>query len=170
VLPQEPQLLVSVCRSLQASGVVPQREEVEPEHGQTVSVAVAISVIVAVGVIVRVVEGTVTNSVSVNSMVVVVDVIVVKVMVSKYVETVVKSSVACVIPRQPHAVEMVSQAYPVRRAMGALSQVGLGARVGVIVGVVKIAEEAVGPPVGSTVELPDTCGTGIREEAVAPPP
>jgi hypothetical protein len=71
VLPQEPQLLVSLCRSLQVSGVVPQREEVGAEQGHVVAVTRAVSVSVDVGAMVRVVAGTVRDKVSVSSVMVV---------------------------------------------------------------------------------------------------
>jgi hypothetical protein len=164
VLPQEPQLAVSVCRSLQVSGVVPQREEVGAEHGQTVSVAMAVSVRVVEGVSVRVVAGTVVKTVSVRVVIVVMDMVAVVKTASVKVVVVVISSVAGARPRQPHAVEIASQAKPVRSAVGAISQDGLGAGVGsgvgvvsvvrgvgagvMVRGVVKITEDVAGPPVG----------------------
>jgi hypothetical protein len=97
----------------------------------------------------------------------------------------VTSSVADASPRQPHAVEIASQAKPVRSAVGAVSQDGRGAGVGVGVGVVsvvrgvgagvmlrgvvEVTEDAVEPPVGWTVELLETSGAEILEEAVTPP-
>jgi hypothetical protein len=71
VFPQAPQLLLSLWRSLQVSGVVPQREEAEPEQGQLVAVAVSVAVTVSVGVMVAVASGTVVKTVSVNWVVVV---------------------------------------------------------------------------------------------------
>lgn len=71
VLPQKPQLLVSVWRSLHVSGVVPQRDEVEPGHGHEVDVTRAVSVIVDVGAKVMVAAGTVRERVSVSSVIVV---------------------------------------------------------------------------------------------------
>ena len=71
VLPHEPQLAVSVWRSRQVSGVVPQREEVEPEQGHVVAVTRAVSVSVDVGARVSVVAGTVRERVSVSSVMVV---------------------------------------------------------------------------------------------------
>jgi hypothetical protein len=59
VLSQEPQFCVSVCRSRQVSGAVPQREDVKPEQGHEVAVMKAVSVMVDVGERVRVVAGTV---------------------------------------------------------------------------------------------------------------
>lgn len=67
VLPQVPQLAVSLVRSLQVSGVVPQRDEVAPEQGQTVAVAVAVVVTVTEGVTVSVAAGTVVKTVSVST-------------------------------------------------------------------------------------------------------
>jgi hypothetical protein len=49
---------------------------------------------------------------------------------------VIKSSVAEGRPRQPQAAEMVSQEYPLRRAVGAVSQDGSGVGAGVTIGVV----------------------------------
>jgi hypothetical protein len=175
VLPQEPQLLTSDWRSLQVSAVVPQREEVEPEHGQTVAVAVAVAVTVEEGDSVRVTSGTVVYSVSVSVVVVVIIIVSVKKTASLKVVVEVTSSVAGTSPRQLQAALTASQAKPVRRAVGAVSQDGLGVGVGVTIGevviedVVEITEEAVGPPVGMMVELPETCGNGILEEAVTPP-
>lgn len=169
MLPHVPQLLRSVWRFLQVSGVVPQREDVEPEHGQTDAVAVAVAVVVEEGDSVRVASGTVVNSVSVSVVVVVMSIASVTKEVSVKVVVEVTSSVADARPRQPHAAETASQANPVRRAVGAVSQDGLGAGVGVIIGeVVKMTDEAVGPPVGMMVELLETCGTEILEEAVTP--
>lgn len=169
VLPQEPQLLTSDWRSLQVSGVVPQREEVEPEHGQTDAVAVAVAVVVEEGDSVRVASGTVVKCVSVNVVVVVMSMASVTKEVSVKVVVEVTSSVADARPRQPHAALTASQGNPVRRAVGAVSQDGLGAGVGVTIGeVVKMTDEAVGPPVGMMVELLETCGTEIREEPVTP--
>ena len=71
VLPQETQLLVSLRRSLQVSGVVPQRDEVEPEQGHDVAVTRTSSVTVELGASVRVVAGTVRDKVSVSSAIVV---------------------------------------------------------------------------------------------------
>ena len=154
---------------------LPQRVEVEPEHGQMVAVAVAIAVTVEEGDSVTVVPGTVVNSVSVNVVVVVYSMAWVTKITSVRVVVEVTSSVAEASPRQPQAAEMVSQAKPVRSAVGAVSQDGLGVGVGVtiedvmIVDVVKITAEAVGPPVGTTVELPEMCGTRNLEGAVTPP-
>jgi hypothetical protein len=185
VLPQEPQLAVSVCRSLQVSGVRPQRAEVGAEHGQTVSVAMAVSVRVVEGVSVRVVAGTVVKTVSVKVVIVVMDIVAVVKTASVKVVVVVASSVAGASPRQPHAAESASQAKPVRSAVGAVSHDGRGAGVGVGVGVVsvvrgvgagvmlrgvvEITEDAVGLSVGCTVELLETSGVEILEEAVTPP-
>jgi hypothetical protein len=72
VLPQEPQFEVSVWRSRQVSGVVPQREEVGVEQGHVVAVMRAVSVMVDVGERVRVVAGTVRDKVSVSSVIVVI--------------------------------------------------------------------------------------------------
>jgi len=152
------------------SGEVPQRVEVEPEHGQTVSVAVAYNVTVTEGDSVRVASGTVVNSVSVSVEVVVSSMASVTKEVSVKVVVEVTSSVAGARPRQPQAAETASQANPVRSAVGAVSQEGLGAGAGVIIGdVVKITDEAVGPLVGMMVELLEMCGTGIPEEVVTPP-
>jgi len=155
---------------LQVSGVVPQRVEAEPEHGQTDAVAVAVAVVVEEGDSVRVASGTVVNSVSVNVVVVVTSMASVTKETSVKVVVEVTSSVAGARPRQPHAALTASQANPVRRAVGAVSQDGLGVGVGVIIGeVVKKTDEAVGSPVGRMVELLETCGTGILdEEAVTP--
>jgi hypothetical protein len=59
VLPQAPQLAGSSRRLLHVSGVVPQRDGVEPEQGQTVVVAVAIVMTVVDGVTVSVAAGAV---------------------------------------------------------------------------------------------------------------
>ena len=167
MLPQEPQLLTSDWRSLQVSGVAPQRVEVEPEHGQTNAVAVAVAVVVEEGDSVRVASGTVVNSVSVSVVVVVMSMASVTKEVSVRVVVEVTSSVADARPRQPHAAETASHAKPVRRAVGAVSQDGLGA--GVMIGeVVKMTDEAVGPAVGRIVELLEICGTGTLDEAVTP--
>lgn len=167
MLPQEPQLLTSDWRSLQVSGVVPQRVEVEPEHGQTNAVAVAVAVVVEEGDSVIVASGTVVNSVSVSVVVVVMSMASVTKEVSVRVVVEVTSSVADVRPRQPHAAETASHAKPVRRAVGAVSQDGLGA--GVMIGeVVKMTDEAGGPAVGRIVELLEMCGTGTLDEAVTP--
>jgi hypothetical protein len=141
--------------------------EVVPEHGQTDAVAVAVSVVVETGDSVRVASGTVVNSVSVRVVVVVMSMASVTKEVSVRVVVEVTSSVADARPRQPHAAETASQANPVRRAVGAVSQDSLGA--GVMIGeVVKMTDEAVGPAVGRVVELLETCGTEILEEAVTP--
>lgn len=71
MFPHEPQLPVSFWRSLQVSGVLPQREEMEPEQGHEVSVTRALSVTVEVGAKVRVEAGTVRKTVSVSSVTVV---------------------------------------------------------------------------------------------------
>ena len=71
VLPQVPQLEVSVWRSRQVSGVVPQREEVGAEQGHEVAVTRSSSVTVELGLRVRVVAGTVSEMVSVSSVMVV---------------------------------------------------------------------------------------------------
>lgn len=79
----------------------------------------------------------------------------------------VTSSVVGARPRQSQAASMVAQAKPVRTAVGATSQDGLGAGVGVTIGaVVRITEEAEIDPVGSTVELLETIGCGILEDPV----
>jgi hypothetical protein len=67
VLPQVPQLEVSVWRSRHVSGVVPQREDVGPEQGHEVAVTRRSSVTVELGLRVRVVAGTVREMVSVSS-------------------------------------------------------------------------------------------------------
>jgi hypothetical protein len=137
------------------------------------------------GVSVRVVAGTVVKTVSVRVVIVVMDMVAVVKTASVKVVVVVTSSVAGASPRQPHAEKIESQAKPVRSAVGAVSQDGRGAGVGVGVGVVsvvrgvgagvmlrgvvKITEDAVGPPVGWTVELLETIGVVILEEAVRPP-
>lgn len=136
----------------------------------------AVSVTVAEGVSVSVVAGTVVKTVSVSVVMVVTDMVSVMVSVSVKVAVEVTSSVAWASPRQPHAVEIASQAKPVRSAVGAASQDGLGA--GVMVGViredvVKITEEAVGPAVGWIVELLEMellgrSGVEILEDAVTP--
>jgi hypothetical protein len=72
MLLQTPQLAVSVWRSRQVSGVVPQRKEVGAEQGHEVAVTRAVSVSVDVGARVTVVAGTVRERVSVSSVVVVI--------------------------------------------------------------------------------------------------
>jgi len=137
VLPHEPQLEVSVCRSLQVSGVLPQREEAEPEHGHDVAVTRTSSVTVELGVRVRVVAGTVMEIVSVSSVIVVMSMASVVYAASVKVVVEVKSSVAEGSSRHSQAAERVSQEKPVRRAVGAVSQDGSGVGTGVMAGVVE---------------------------------
>ena len=137
VLPHEPQLEVSVCRSLHVSGVVPQREGVGFEQGHDVAVTRTSSVTVELGVSVRVVAGTVMVIVSVSSVVVVMSIASVVYTASVKVVVEVKSSVAEGRPRHSQAAERVSQEKPVRRAVGAVSQDGSGVGTGVAAGVVE---------------------------------
>ena len=147
--------------------MAPQRVDVELEHGQMVAVVVVVAVVVDIGVSITLALGTVVNSVSVSVVVVVMSKASVTKEVSVRVVVEVTSSVADARPRQPHAAETASHAKPVRRAVGAVSQDGLGA--GVMIGeVVKMTDEAVGPAVGRVVELLGPCGTDILEEAVTP--
>lgn len=101
------------------------------------------------------------DSVSVSRVPVVTVVVVVVKIVLVIVVVDVTSSVVGESPRQPHAALMVSQANPVRTAVGAASQDGLGtgAGVGVTIGaVVRIMEEADMVPVEGMVELLEIIG------------
>jgi hypothetical protein len=111
-LPQAPQLLPSVWRSLQVSGVVPHSFWLALQ-GQTVAVAVAVVVTVTEGVIVWVAAGTVVKTVSVSVVAVVKTIASVTEEVSVTVVTVVAVAVADVRSKQLQAVEIVSQAKPV---------------------------------------------------------
>jgi hypothetical protein len=158
VLPHEPQLFTSAWRSRQVSGVVPQRKEVGAEQGHVVAVTRAVSVSVDVGARVRVVAGTVREMVSVSSVIVVTSIAWVVYTTSVKVVVVVESWVAEARPRQPQAAEMVSQRYPLRRAVGAVSQDGSGVGAGVTIGVV----DSVDTVEVLTIEVVDSINTVER--------